>query len=211
LAELKTDLTDWLRHFESKYEVESDDVVMSIANNKKGYLTPGEVEMVFRWKLQPNHFPRARHDLEIFESLHSGEVVRKTGLAFEAASDREALEALRGLPQVKMKSSVAVASCILMVLNVQSYTVIDRRANETLVGLKNYLIKNNSNASEMRSLKQFFSDFNPPENFEAKSKDWEAYMKICRELSELSGMTLRSLDRALYSAKGDLSLLGRLR
>jgi hypothetical protein len=40
LAKMKTDLITWLRHFESRYEVESDDVVMSIASNKKGYLTP---------------------------------------------------------------------------------------------------------------------------------------------------------------------------
>jgi hypothetical protein len=190
----------------SAYNPEDDSKILKIANENKGYLTVKDLRVIFKWKLQPNHFISAERQLVEFDDSHKGEIKRRTSLIASAESDHHALSILRGLPQMKTAPSVAVASCLLMVLDMNRFTVMDRRANETLVELKRAILGERSIARELRELRKLLLSFDPPANYLARSQDWPKYMAICRELSNTTRLTLREIDRALYSASGKLHL-----
>jgi hypothetical protein len=205
------DLKIWLRFLANEYNSTSDDPVLKIAKEHKGFLTQGNLIEIFKWKLQPNHFVQAEKRLKEYSSLNPKSIREKTANALLAKSDTQALESLRGLPQMKTKGTVAVASCLLMVLDMDKYTVMDRRANETLVALIPVVEKLATRHSQFSDLQQLLLSYTPPKGFLAVSRDWEKYMKICRELARLSGLKLRELDRSLYTSSGDISLLGKLK
>jgi hypothetical protein len=205
------DLIVWLKHLANEYDSTSDSSVLKIAAGHKGFLTESNLIEIFKWKLQPNHFVQAEKQLKEYTFQNPKSIREKTKSALLAKSDVEALESLRGLPQMKTKESVAVASCLLMVLDVERYTVMDRRANETLVALfpvvKNLATKN----TQFNKLENLLSTYRPPEGYLALAKDWEKYMEICREIARISGLKLRELDRSLYTSSGDTFLLGKLK
>jgi hypothetical protein len=205
------ELRIWLKHLSNNYDSTSDISVLKIAKEHKGFLTENNLIEIFRWKLQPNHFVQAERQLKEYSSQNPKSIREKTQSALAAKSDTQALEALRGLPQMKTKDSVAVASCLLMVLDVEKYTVMDRRANETLVALAPVVAKLAIRSSQFGQLKQLLSKYTPPKGFLAVARDWENYMEICRELASVTDLTLRDLDRSLYTASGDISLLGKLK
>jgi hypothetical protein len=190
----------------STYNPEDDSKILKIAANHKGYLTAKDLHIIFEWKLQPNHFISASRQLVEYDAIFKGEIKRRTSLIASAESDHHALSILRGLPQMKTGPSVAVASCVLMVLDMNRFTVMDRRANETLVALKETVTKQGTASSELRELRKLLSSFEPPADCIARSQDWPTYMAICRELSQATGLALREIDRALYSASGNLGL-----
>jgi hypothetical protein len=208
LAELfkPDELVFWLKAQSLNYDHKFDQSILLIADSHPGFLTKLDLMEIYKWKLQARHFVSARRQLDEFEEKFLGEIEQKTGLAFLASSDIEALEHLRGLPQIKLKDSVAVASCLLMVLNPNLYTVIDRRANETLCNLKAVLSGFEKN-EQLMNIQELLERYRPSTSFEARSRDWSLYLQICRKLASFSGLTLRELDRALYSAKGDFSAL----
>lgn len=199
-------LTNALTNSASHYNPEDDSKVIKIANSHQGYLTAQDLRTIFQWKLQPNHFVGAERSLIEFDSVNKGEIKRKTKLVLSAETDQEALMILKGLPQMKTKESVAVASCLLMVLDMNRFTVMDRRANETLVALRGSIQRAKSIQANLCKLQDLLQFYNPPENFIARSQDWPKYMAICRELSKATKLTLRDVDRALYSASGHLEL-----
>lgn len=205
------ELRIWLTHLSNTYDSTSDISVLKIAKEHKGFLTEQNLIEIFRWKLQPNHFVQAERYLKGYSSQNPNSIREKTKSALVAKSDNQALEALRGLPQMRTKDSVAVASCLLMVLEVEKYTVMDRRANETLVALAPVVEKLAGRSSEFAHLQKLLANYTPPKGFLAVARDWDRYMEICRELSSLSDLTLRELDRSLYTASGDISLLGKLK
>lgn len=197
-------LTVALMNSASLYNPEDDSKVIKIANRHPGYLKATDLQTIFKWKLQPNHFVGAERSLFDFDSVNRGEIRRKTKLVSSAKTDQEALLVLKGLPQMKTKESVAVASCLLMVLDIDRFTVMDRRANETLVALRETFRSAKSIQTNLCELRDLLSSYNPPDNFIARSQDWPHYMAICRELSQQTQLTLRDIDRALYSASGTL-------
>jgi len=188
----------------SAYNPEDDSKVIKIANEHKGYLTAKDLRVIFKWKLQPNHFISAERQLMEYDSSHRGEIKQRTRLIVSSESDHHALSILRGLPQMKTGPSVAVASCLLMVLDINRFTVMDRRANETLVAIKKILLSEESPSKELTQLRNLLISYGPPSDYLARAKDWPTYMAICRELSNITGLTLREIDRALYSASGKL-------
>ena len=197
-------LTVALMNSASLYNPEDDSKVIQIANRHPGYLKATDLQTIFKWKLQPNHFVGAERSLFVFDSVNKGEIKRKTKLVYSAKTDQEALLVLKGLPQMKTKESVAVASCLLMVLDISRFTVMDRRANETLVALRETFRSAKSIQTNLCELRDLLRSYNPPDNFIARSQDWPHYMAICRELSQQTQLTLRDIDRALYSASGRL-------
>jgi hypothetical protein len=205
------DLKLWLKHLANEYDATSDEAVLKIANSHKGFLTEGHLIEIFRWKLQPNHFVQAERHLKEYTNLNPKSIREKTKSALMADGDIQALESLRGLPQMKTKSSVAVASCLLMVLDIEKYTVMDRRANETIVSLLPVIQKMAPKHRHFTYLEELLTTYSPPVGYLAVASDWETYMKICRELARLTGLELRTLDRSLYTSSGDISLLGKLR
>ena len=205
------DLWLYLRHHESEYSASHDEGILRITISKRGFLTVEEVSEIFKWKLQNHHAVSAVNKLVLFELESPGYLEKKTSAAYNAKSDLEALEQLRGLPQMKGKSRVAVASALLMCLDIDKYTVMDRRANESLVMLKPVIKELSFQNKDFEILNELLAQLNPPKGYMAVAADFGIYMSICRELSRLANMNLRNLDRALYSAKGNLSLLGKLK
>ena len=116
----------------------------------------------------------------------------------------EALRCLRGLPQMKTAGTVAVASAVLMVLDPDRWSVMDRMANKSLVALRNALSVSEEISHELGNLAYLISGFSPPVDYLARSEDWPRYMAICREIAQLTGVSLREVDRALYKARGDV-------
>ena len=122
------DLRDWLLDWANQYPVDEDDSVMIFARSGLQKLDADDLRVILRWKIQANHFATANRALENLERTDSRTIESSTAAAFAAEGDAEALQALRGLPQAKTPSSVAVASCLLMCLNPDRWTVMDRRA-----------------------------------------------------------------------------------
>ena len=200
----KRELINWLDTFRQDYPIQEDEPVLRIARNDPDYLSKMDLETIFRWKLQPNHYVSASRQLNMYEAMSKGEIRRKTHLAKFAASDEEALDALRGLPQMKTRDSVAVASCLLMVLDHQRFTVMDRRANESLVALGNHFTKIKKVDKSLAALAANLATYNPPAGFLAVASQWPAYMGICRLISGIAELPLREIDRALYTSSGNL-------
>ena len=82
---------------------------------RRGYLTPGELEEICRWKS-----PRALHHIKANTARR---VRAATSAALHTRSERRRLEALVALSGV----SVPMASAILMLLDPMRYGVIDIR------------------------------------------------------------------------------------
>ena len=176
---------------------------MSLTQSVSGSLNADNLRQIFEWKLQANHRARALTSLAQYELVNPGEVQSKTAEALVADDDAGALLALRGLPQAKSTHSVAVASCLLMCLDPQRWSVIDRRALTSIMFLKSTLF---TDGGPLNDLRKFMSSFEPPIDkegrFVAHSKDWPIYMRICREIREVTGLTLREIDRGLYESNG---------
>jgi len=205
------DLSKYLTHYASGYEAQYDAPILEIIDRNRGFLTPGDVSDIFTWKLQKHHAIAARKRLDEYVNKFPGLLEQKTSLALSADTDLGAIEQLRGIPQMKGKSRVAVASCLLMCLDSTRFTVMDRRANESLVMLKPVILEISMSNNAFKSIQRNLFKLNPPEGYFAVSSDFEYYLATCRELSLQTNMSLRSLDRALYSAKGNISLLGKLK
>lgn len=205
------DLSNWIQFHAEQYESSSDDVVLSIAENHNGYISKKDFLKILKWKLQPNHFVAAQKQVEEFHKAFPTAIREKTKSACSADHPELALKALRGLPQMKTKNSVAVASCVLMVLDKENYTVIDRRANESLHALKPIIKDIATRNIKVAYLCTQLTSLTPRVGFSAVAEDWVTYLDICRELSRISKVSLRQLDRALYQASGDVSLMGKLK
>ena len=205
------DLSKYLRHYESEYEVQYDAPILEIIKRNRGFLTPEDVSQIFTWKLQKHHSVAARKRLDEYVDKFPGLLEEKTALALSAETDLGAIEQLRGIPQMKGNSRVAVASCLLMCLDSTRFTVMDRRANESLVMLKPAILEISRSNNSFDLVQRNISKLNPPEGYYALAADFPEYLATCRELSLQTNLSLRSLDRALYSAKGNIALLGKLK
>lgn len=206
-ASTPSDLRVWLDGWATKYPVVTDDQVMVIANSGAGSLGASDLRKIFQWKLQANHFVTADDSLIRFEKSNPGKIESRTMAALAAEGDAEALAALRGLPQMKTSGTVAVASCLLMCLDPERWTVIDRRAINSIALLKDIFRTLPGVHGALFKLMALLEKFDPPTDetgrFLARAIDWPLYMDICREIQRLTGLTLRDIDRGLYEANGN--------
>jgi len=201
----EADLKCWIDYWSARYPHITDGPVLAIAAGHQGFLTVQDVVTVFEWKLEPRYRAKAVAAIAAFDAANPGELRRRTSSALAAKTDIEALSFLRGLPQMASIPSVAVASCLLMVLDRNRWTVIDRMANTALVALKKALLPIETRAGSLRDLYLALHNFNPeaPDYF-ARDLDWGIYLLICREIARITQRDLRTIDRALYMSRGDL-------
>jgi len=204
----ESELQCWIDYWSGKYRVEDDNPVMTIAASHSGYLTIADVVTIFGWKLK-GLWPGSKiKAIESFDLANPGVIRSSTASALGAKTDFEALKFLRALPGMQSIPSVAVASSLLMVLDKTRWTVMDRRANTSLVALKIALSPLESHLGILRDLYLPLHNFNPvAPSYEARDLDWGNYLLICREISRLTNRDLRTIDRALYMANGSLDFV----
>ena len=200
------DLSYWVDFWSRQYDVKSDAVIDEISGREPEFLTENDVRSILIWKLQTEvHYAERLRDLDEFVIKQPGEIERKTSLALESTTDHQALEHLRGLPGMKTEGSVAVASAFLMTLKPNRWTVIDQRANRSLAALRNVLEPISVKAAPLMSLFHILSHYHPlPPSYAAVDSDWGIYLAACREIGRFTGKSLRTIDRALYQARGQM-------
>ena len=103
-------------------------------------------------------------------------VVSTVRSALRAKDDAAALARVETLNGVKARTG----SALLAIFRPDRYTVMDWRARETLEAF-GYL-------EELRRA--------------SWTNVWPAYMSLCRDIASRTGVSLRDLDRALWSAQG---------
>jgi len=209
LSEVSTahDLTCWVLYWSEIYDAESDHEVLDISKNNNGFLNKDNLYTIFKWKLNARDFSAASNKLELFSEKI---IEEKTKIALESATDSEALKALLGLPLMSTEPSCAVASSLLMVLDNTRWTVIDVRANLSLIKLKASITRRVDPTNPLFNLINLLSIFNPKASFKkngdieykAVSIDWPMYLLVCREIAHVTRHTLRTVDRALFQAYG---------
>jgi thermostable 8-oxoguanine DNA glycosylase len=99
------------------------------------------------------------------------------GLMSEVAQAETSRDKVEVLLQV-WGIGLAMASAILTVCDPETFTVLDYRAWETL------------RAASVQGL---------PEDYPATPDEYLDYCRVCRQLAERVGMSLRNLDRALWA------------
>ena len=191
------------------YDAESDHEVLDISKNNNGFLNKDNLSTIFKWKLNAKDFSAASNKLDLFSEKI---IEEKTKLALQSATDSEALKALLGLPLMSTEPSCAVASSLLMVLDNTRWTVIDRRANLSLIKLKTSITRRVEPTNPLFNLINLLNIFNPKSSFKkngdveykAVSIDWPIYLLVCREIAHVTRQTLRTVDRALFQAYGSI-------
>ena len=199
------ELQCWVDHWSAQYPISSDTPIDIIATSHNGSLNLQNLIEIFNWKLEARFRANAIAAIQAHDRNNPGDIRGRTSRARVAKTDFEAVEHLRGLPQMATPPSIAVASCLLMVLDQSRWTVMDRMANTSLVALKKVLSPLETRKGELRSLFCALSSFSPsPPDFLARDLDWGIYLQACREIARLSGRDLRTIDRALFESRGDL-------
>jgi len=147
-----------------------------------GHFTREHIHTVNHWKhLPPVYGWRQYRRDKAFDLLraHTDDNIRAvTATAFKSPDDWAALNGLLGLSGI----GYAFASSILMAQDPLRFTVWDQRAVESI-----------------RAISQ------PKLGAETKQA-WIEYLNACRSLARRTGFSLRDVDRALYTANGQLSL-----
>ena len=111
-------------------------------------------------------------------------VVRTVRSALNAKDDATALARVESLNGVKARTG----SAVLAVFRPERYTVMDRRAWLTL---------------------EAFGYLSEPQQA-SWTQRWPGYMGLCRRIASSAHVSLRDLDRALWSADGQTSKPGAL-
>ena len=199
------DLQCWIDYWSAKYPIASDIAINNIAATHFGSLSLNDLIVIFNWKLEARFQEKAIKQITGYDAINPGDIQRRTGQALAAETDFQAVELLRGLPQMATLPSIAVASSILMVLDQSRWTVMDRMANTSLMALKTALSPLETSAGALRGLYCALHNFNPqaPE-FWARDLDWGVYLQVCREIVRLTSRELRTIDRALFESRGNL-------
>jgi thermostable 8-oxoguanine DNA glycosylase len=136
---------------------------------EEGTLEPFDFFAIVAWKSN-------RAKTKIRKGLDdAGKTVQ--GLMSEVAQAETSRDKVEVLLQV-WGIGLAMASAILTVCDPEAFTVLDYRAWETLRG------------ASLQGL---------PEHYPATSDEYLDYCRVCRQLAERVGMSLRNLDRALWA------------
>src|SRR6202034_3662879 len=110
---------------------------------------------------------------------HAKRCIRK---AVATSNSMTALEGLVGETGGIRHWDPAMASVVLAVCRPNLYAIADKRALRSLSALNLY---------------------NPAVDNEFSAVDWVPYLRACRKLAEVSGLSLREVSRALWAAADD--------
>jgi hypothetical protein len=198
-----TQLTSWLTEWSLCYPFAYDEMLKPVLRPANRHFTTDELEVILRWKLGQRWQKKATADVNAYAQSHPSSVPNETGNALNAPTDLAAMEFLVGIPWVQ---GPAVGSAVLMTLDPDRWTVFDVQASAALVCLRDLLTDRREDSNDcLYQLAELLAQFNPQRvrgQFPAAANDWPMYMAVCREISRITMLSLRTIDRALYEARG---------
>lgn len=204
-APTRADLTRWLTEWSLDYSFVWDDKLKDVVGMPSFNLDA--LDAILGWKLQANHHAAAMKQLKTYEAAHPGALVAATAAAIsQKGNDVAALQKLSGISQLQ---GPAVGPVILMVGDPNHWTVTDINANRAIVHLRDHFATLAlPPAHDLHPLSLLLQQYNPanknagttkkPE-YPAQIQDWPAYLGVCRALRDLTWLSLRTIDRALFS------------
>lgn len=182
-----------LRKYIKYYSLENylfDEVSNSFKT--RGYLTAEEFFAIIIWKSN-----RSKTKLKFLEegTSISEKIKRLTEKIHNETNDLEKIKILQNKKIVR-GIGIPVASAILSVCYPNYFTITDYRAVASLQKL-----------SKKKEIQKTV-----PTNTPSSAKSYINYVKICQEIAQEKGLTLRELDKALwgmdfYEGEGGLKLL----
>jgi len=190
----KSDLTAWLTEWSLFYPFDYDDQLPAAS----GSFGLAALRSIVSWKSEKRF--KASNDVKIvnYNTVNPGLIVAITGAALAAATDGAALAALLGIP---VAQGPAFGSAVLMAGDPNRWTVFDRMANTSLRKMSAVLAPQAAGGPLQRVALALAALPIPAGNV-AVAANWPAYMKCCREISAITWLSLRTVDRALYEARG---------
>jgi hypothetical protein len=182
-------LTEWVRSWAAAYNGPHDDQLRPL--NSKTEWNSTDRERVAHWKFESNR-ARLTRTLKLLAR-------NKPSLADEL--NRRALACNDDvgawlIAQQILGVGPALASSMLMAYDRERFTVIDQRAFSSIV----VLVQSGSLTD---------SDVDPGpliQGAQFTAGTWLAYLNACRSLRRITGCSLRTVDRALYEARGQAGL-----
>lgn len=141
-----------------------------------------EVKALVRWRFQGDDAEQALAMEGVEDAVRWGHARRCVKRALEATSPTDALDCLLadsgGIPGWRP----AMASGLLAACRPDRYAVVDVRALRALGGL---------------------GAMTPVTTDGVARGDWWPYVRACRDLARVSGLSLRSVSQALWAAAGE--------
>jgi hypothetical protein len=201
------ELAQWVTEWSERYPFGYDDVLTPITRPPAKAFDLDELITIYRWKLG-DQWKKVRIDeLRAHHVALPTAIATATSAAFAAASDAAALAALIPIPGMKNSKLAAVRSTVLMVADPDRWSPSDKMANKSVVMLRDRLAPRTINpADPLHKLVVLLGQFRPvPDSkggYPACAADWPTYMACCREISRITWLSLRTVDRALYEARG---------
>jgi hypothetical protein len=197
-----SDLTAWLTEWSLFYPFDYDDQLSPIVRPATGAFDVDSICLIVGWKAERRWRKSKQESIRRYDGLHPGTVAAKTRNALSAVDDASGLSGLRGIPQVQ---APAFGSAVLTVGDPDRWTVFDKMASASLVQLRDHLSIQQT-GGPLQSLAGALARFRPPRNraneYLARVADWPTYMLCCRAISATTWLSLRTVDRALYEARG---------
>jgi hypothetical protein len=195
-------LTQWLTEWNFLYGFDHDEPLRAVLRPTPLSFDVQRLRPVMDWKLGPRKSGPTMKAIEEHERANPGDVQRVTASALSAPNDATAIRRISKLAAL----NVAVGSAVLMAGDPERWTVADRRSNDTLVALRTTLRQGQLEGdAPLHGLAVALDAYDPPVTAGARTpvaKDWPAYVGICRQLALLTSPSLRSVDRAIYTAAG---------
>lgn len=168
------DFQDWIDHWEASYQLEWDSRIEELAG--KDAFSCADVECIYAWKYRRMW---AKGKIDRMKAFPESRLLNLSGRAFMCADELGALMILTLIPG----AGPAGASALLAAHNPSRYTVMDVRAIRSLAALKLWSEQQGTRASCLM---------------------WPDYLATCRDIAQRTNRPLRSVDRALWSARGQI-------
>jgi hypothetical protein len=199
-------LVHWLTEWSLSYDFKYDQKLKKILFPMSRCFSANDLKVILDWKLNRRWNTNTDDLIDKYVLANPGAIEHKSANAMEASDDGEALIALQGLPKMKTANLVGVRSSVLMCLDPTRWPVMDKNSNAALVCLRD-TIKGQANRpyGSLAKLADQLSAYNPKINSMGShvpsANDWPHYVSIYRSIAELSLLSLRTIDRALYCAR----------
>jgi len=196
-----SDLASWLTEWSLFYPSDYDEKLLKVARPPAGGFVLRDLKIIIGWKSEVRFVRSRQLQVQRYDAAHPGAILRSTTAALTAAGDAAALQALRGIPNFQRP---AFGSALLMVADPDRWTTFDRMANESLVRLRDTLAVRRR-GDPLHDVCRLLGAFRPNRvgnNYPAQAADWPIYMECCRAISTVTWLSLRTIDRALFEARG---------
>jgi hypothetical protein len=166
------ELRQWIDHWSAKYPADYDAVLKPLTG-KVGF-THDDLEVIYEWKFS-GLWPKSK--VRLMREFPEQHVIALSGRAFACSDELGALVILTLIPG----SGAAGASAILTAHSPERYTVMDVRAIRSLAMLERWQASLGTAASCL---------------------SWPDYLDTCRGIAARTDRPLRTVDHALWAAKG---------